>query len=140
MSQSKYADIIDLDRPISKNHAPMSMENRAAQFMPFAALTGYDDAVEETARYTGEKKMLTPEKKAELQEKLSEIIGKDNRGIVRVTYFVPDRLKDGGEYITLDTRLVKVDEFRKRLVFSGGVEISTDDIIYIGEIAQEVET
>ena len=133
----KYDDIIGRERPVSKRHTPMSLENRAAQFAPFAALTGYDDAVEETARYTDEKKELTYEKKQELEEALAELKNNlpcNNRAIV--TYFVPDRLKAGGEYVSRQIEVRRIDEFRHSLVLMDKSEIMLDDIL---SITQEKE-
>ena len=74
MGIEKYKDMLYMERPVSKRHTPMSLENRAAQFAPFAALTGYDEAVEETARLTTEKIELSEEKKAELDLALSNLL------------------------------------------------------------------
>ena len=128
----KYDDIIDKERPVSLRHHPMPIENRAAQFAPFAALTGYDDAVEETARYTDEKKELTAEKKQELEEALLELtrdLGVNNRA--RVTYFVPDKLKPGGEYVTRVLEIRRIDEYKRSLVLMDKTEVRLDDILAI---------
>ncbi len=132
---SKYDDIIDRERPISKKHTPMPIENRAAQFMPFAALTGYDDAVEETSRLTTAKIELSEEKKAELDLSIAEIstyIGEQPK--VQVTYFVPDETKAGGEYVTVSTRIRKVDSVARVLVLQDKSTISIDDVLSIEKI------
>lgn len=126
---SKYDDIINLSRPISKKRVPMSIENRAAQFAPFSALTGYNEAVRETARITDSKKILSEGIKEIINEKLNYI--KNNLksiGEVNITYFVKDKNKSGGKYITI-TNLIKKIDINKQLVYmSDGCIISFDDI------------
>lgn len=126
----KYDDIINMERPISKNHRPMDLGNRAAQFMPFAALTGYDDAVEETGRLTTEKIDLTEERIRELDEKISEVAAHIKDGPVKmlVTYFVPDLYKSGGEYVTKEVTIRKIDSYKKSLVLADKTEIFIHDI------------
>lgn len=132
---SKYDDIIDRERPISKKHTPMPIENRAAQFMPFAALTGYDDAVEETSRLTTAKIELSEEKKAELDLSIAEIntyIGEQPK--VQITYFVPDETKAGGAYVTITASIRKVDSVARVLVLQDKSTISIDDVLSIEKI------
>ena len=131
----KYDDIINAERPISKNHSPMALENRAAQFMPFAALTGYDDAVEETGRLTADKIELTEERIRELDEKLSELGAKLQNGSVKmfVTYFVPDLYKSGGEYVTSEVTVRKIDSYKKCLILADKSEIFIHDIYDLWE-------
>ena len=96
-----YDDIINLPNPTSTKHPRMPLSDRAAQFSPFAALTGHEAAIKETARRTDEKLMLSDEVIAELNEKLkliAETIG--TQQVVRITYFVPDNKKAGGAYIS----------------------------------------
>ena len=126
----KYDDIINLQRPISKNHRPMPVENRAAQFAPFAALTGYDDAVEETARLTDRRIELSEEMKQDLDNILMEIRNTHSPDKnVRVTYFVPDLLKEGGEYVTEDVIIKKVDDLSRQIILSDKRIIKIDDIL-----------
>lgn len=132
MSIEKYKDMLYMERPISKHHAPMSMENRAAQFAPFAALTGYDDAVEEVSRVTSRKVELSEEMRAELDLILAEI----NSHIaeipeVKITYFVPDLSKDGGEYTDIITRIKKIDFVSRTLILQDKTSIAIDDILSI---------
>lgn len=130
----KYDDIINLTRPISKNHTPMPLENRAAQFMPFAALTGYDDEVSEAGRFVVEKAELTEEKKEEINKKLLEIMDSlNNDAEVRtiLTYFVPDLLKTGGEYVTRSVLITKIDTDRRCLILNDKSIIHIDDIAAI---------
>lgn len=132
MGIDKYKDMLYMERPVSKRHTPMLLENRAAQFAPFAALTGYDDAVEETARLTTEKVELSEEKKAELDlslSKLGSIISKSGVSTAMVTYFVPDSSKAGGEYVTQKVEIKKIDNIRRTLVLADKSTILVDDIL-----------
>ena len=125
---SKYDDIINLKRPESR-HIPMSITNRAAQFAPFSALTGYDEAIRETSRITSEKHELSDGKIEIINNKLNEI---KNKGIkkVKITYFVKDKLKSGGEYITEEVEIKKIDSYNEKLVCLK-LNISFDDILEI---------
>lgn len=121
-----------MERPVSKRHTPMSLENRAAQFAPFAALTGYDEAVEETARLTTEKIELSEEKKAELDLALSNllsVISSSGSARVQVTFFVPDNLKSGGEYVTKGVNVKRVDNIKKVLILEDKSTIDISDIL-----------
>ena len=121
-----------MERPVSKRHTPMSLENRAAQFAPFAALTGYDEAVEETARLTTEKIELSEEKKAELDLALSNllsVISSSGSARVQVTFFVPDNLKSGGEYVTKGVNVKRVDNVKKVLILEDKSTIDISDIL-----------
>ena len=132
MSIDKYKDMIYMDRPISKKHTPMPLENRAAQFMPFAALTGYDDAVSETARITENKIELSEDEKAELDQILSNlnlVISKHPKA--SITYFVPDEVKSGGEYVTISANIRKIDSISRIVMLMDKSTIAIDDIISI---------
>ena len=95
--KDKYDNIKHLTRPQYDDFPPMSINDRAAQFSPFAALVGYDDAVSETARLTDSRRVLTDDKEKQLNESLNSIIDSlDSQPIVAVTYFVPDEKKSGG--------------------------------------------
>ena len=132
MNKSKYEDLYNMERPVSKRHTPMPLENRAAQFAPFAALTGYDDAVEESARITKPKIELSEEKKAELDITISEISSRlDQNPKVKITYFVPDAIKTGGEYVTAFGTIKKIDPYYRRLVLTDKTVISIDEILSI---------
>ena len=107
---TNYDDILHLPRPVSQRHAPMSMVDRAAQFSPFAALTGHDAAIAETARLTD--RLFTREDagKAELNEKLNLLARHlGDPPTVKLTYFLPDQRKEGGAYLTVFTPIKKVD-------------------------------
>ncbi|WP_035789605.1 hypothetical protein [Butyrivibrio sp. XBB1001] len=132
MGIEKYQDMLYMERPVSKRHTPMSLENRAAQFAPFAALTGYDEAVEETARLTTEKIELSEEKKAELDLALSNllsVISSSGSARVQVTFFVPDNLKSGGEYVTKGVNVKRVDNIKKVLILEDKSTIDISDIL-----------
>lgn len=125
----RYDDIIDLPRPVSQTHPPMSIENRAAQFLPFAALTGYDAAIQETARLTDRRLELDEDEKLMLSGKLQLI--QDNiktRAQVRITYFVPDGRKEGGAYAVATGRVKKVDAFERQIVMMDGRYIPIDEV------------
>lgn len=132
MSIDKYKDMIYMDRPISKKHTPMPLENRAAQFAPFAALTGYDDAVNETSRLTVNKIELSEEKKAELDltlSNLNSVITTNPKA--SITYFVPDSLKAGGDYVTVNASISKIDSVSRTIILMDRSVIAIDDIISI---------
>ena len=128
----KYDDIINLPRPVSRKHPHMPMSDRAAQFSPFAALTGYDEAVMETGRLTDRKRELNDEEIAALNQKLqflSEHL--EEHPTITVTYFVPDAKKTGGSYATKTRRLKKIDTFERWIQLDDGVKIPIDNIVHI---------
>lgn len=125
-----YDDIIGLERPVSLSHPPMNRSKRAAQFSPFSALSGYEDAVEETGRRTEEKVELDEDAKRLLDQKLQIILAMPpNERNVTITYFSPDEKKQGGRYITISAQLKKFDSYEKCLVLQNGQRISIEDII-----------
>lgn len=126
---SEYDDIIDLPRPKSK-HEPMPMSDRAAQFSPFAALTGYGDAIDETARLTDHRIELSEEERAELDYKQQYLATLD-APTVTVTYFVPDERKSGGAYVTHTGVLKRVDEVESMVVFKDGLRVPLDEVMDI---------
>lgn len=126
---SEYDDIIDLPRPKSK-HEPMPMSDRAAQFSPFAALTGYGDAIDETARLTDHRIELSEEERAELDYKQQYLSTLDSP-TVTVTYFVPDERKTGGAYVTHTGVLKRVDEVERMVVFKDGLRVPLDEVVDI---------
>src|SRR5574344_1878870 len=124
-----YADIINLPHHVSATRPQMSMSDRAAQFSPFAALTGYDAAIKETGRLTEEKIEMDEDSKASLdmkQTQLKEII--DEQPEISVTYFLPDKKKSGGSYVTVTECLKRFDEYGRLLILTNGKKIPTDDI------------
>lgn len=124
----KYGAIINFEHPTSKKHKRMSMMNRAAQFAPFAALTGYDEAIRETGRYTSEKVELDENQKDILDEKLFLIMGKSEKPVVQITYFVPDEKKTGGEYVTIEGKIKKTDNFEHTIVMQDNTIIKIEMI------------
>ena len=129
---NKYDDIINLPHHVSKTRKPMTMYNRAAQFAPFAALTGYDDAIKETSRLTDKKIEISDELKNELNQKIKFI--SDNIKLkpkVTITYFVSDNKKSGGVYKTISGNVRRIDEVEKCLFFTNKLIIYFDDIISI---------
>ena len=128
----KYDDIINLPHYEPKHHPRMSMYSRAAQFAPFAALTGYDEQVKETARLTDDRLDLDDEVKAVLDAKLQEI--QDNissKPQVTITYFVADTKKDGGKYVTVTNNIKKIDEYKQAIILVDTTEIPIIDIVEI---------
>ena len=128
--QHRYDDIINLPHHVSSVHPHMPLCDRAAQFSPFAALTGYHDAVEETARFTDEKRELDENSKAVLDGKLQMI--QDNLGRpmkISVTYFQADAKKSGGSYVTAVGTAKKIDPCRRMLVMDSGMAVPIDDIV-----------
>lgn len=128
----KYDDIINLEYPTPNTRKRMKMSERAAQFSAFAALTGYDDAIEETARLTDPKTMLSEDEQNEIGEKLKYLKEKiAEKPFVRIVFFVPDALKSGGRYVTAEGEIRKIREFEKKILLSSGEEIAFDDILFI---------
>ena len=129
MDTRRYEDILRLPHHSSLRHPAMPRENRAAQFMPFAALTGYDAAVNEEARLTDRKMELDDEALAALNERLrmlSEML--PDAPEVMVTYFVADRKKAGGAYVSLFGRVKRIDPAQGKLIMRDGSVIPLGDI------------
>ena len=137
----KYDDIINLPHHESKKHPRMTNEARAAQFAPFAALTGYDDVIKETARLTSKRIEINEELKAILDAKLQIIHDKiSSKPEISFTYFVPDTKKDGGSYVTVKGNVIKIDEFSQNVILENRTEIPIAEIVEItGEILKENE-
>ena len=129
---NKYDDIINLPHHISEKHPQMTLEARAAQFAPFAALTGYDDEVKETARLTNRRIELDDEAKSILDNKIQIILEQiSQRPTVSITYFIPDTRKAGGEYVTITGIIKKVDGYNQVIVLENRTEIPINEIIDI---------
>lgn len=125
----EYRDIINLPHHVSSKRPQMSMLDRAAQFSPFAALTGYDDAIHETARLTNDKVNLSEEEKETLDRKqqiLLERLGE--HPALTVTYFIPDAKKSGGAYVTKSGSLKKIDRLERWMMLTDGTKIPLDDV------------
>ncbi len=128
----RYDDIIDLPRHVSTSHQHMAVSDRAAQFSPFAALTGYESAVQETARLTNQKVELDENSKEALNKKFMLVQEKrKEHPAVTVTYFVPDDRKDGGSYENAEGRVKKIQDFEGVLIFMDGTRIPLEDIVEI---------
>ena len=124
-----YEDILNLPHHVSKTRPQMSMLDRAAQFSPFAALTGYDDAIKETGRLTDEKIEMDEDRKAALDMKQAYLIEMtDEQPEISITYFLPDAKKSGGAYVTVTGNLKRFDEYERLLILTDGKKIPMDDI------------
>ena len=124
-----YDDIKRLTRPQYDDLHPMSMHDRAAQFSPFAALVGYDDAVAETARLTDSRLELTEDEMFELNANLNRLLDSlDEQPQISVTYFVPDEKKSGGKYVEKVGVVRIIDSYAGELVFTDGVRIAVADM------------
>ena len=127
-----YDDILHLARPQSKMHTPMPMEDRAAQFLPFAALTGYDAAVSETARLTEDRIELDPQEAERLGERLAVLIKRQQeQPELSLLYFVPDTRKAGGAYVTVSGRIKKITDFPRCIYLTDGSRIPIEDIVAV---------
>ena len=129
-----YTDILNLPHPTSKKHPRMTRTARAAQFSPFAALTGYNEAIKETSRLTDEQLELDDTEKAQLNEKLQLLRQQLPRQLPRqlpitITFFIPDTKKAGGSYQTITGPVKKIQEYERRLIMTDGTIIPIDTII-----------
>lgn len=130
-----YEDIIHLSRPVSEKRARMGLVDRGAQFSPFAALTGFDAAIQETARLTDRRAELTEGEKLRLNEKIRAVL--DCPGEPReicLTWFQADLRKSGGEYIRQRCRIRKPDPYGRGLILTDGRMIPYDDILSLEEV------
>lgn len=136
----KHDDIIHLPHHVSLTRPQMPMQDRAAQFSPFAALTGYDAAVKETARLTDEKIVLDEEALTFLNRKYQILVDRlDERSKGIITYFKPDAKKSGGAYAEIAGAVKKVDDFERIIVMMDGTKLPMDDVLDIeGEIFTEL--
>ena len=133
-----YDDIIHLPHPTSAKHPRMPAAQRAAQFSPFAALTGYDAAVRETARLTDRKAELSEEAKAALDQKLRLAV--EGRAEVRITYFKPDEKKAGGAHMTITGAVRKIDDFEQMITMRDGTRIPMGDVLSLeGDLFSALE-
>ena len=125
----KYDDIIRLPRPVSTKHARMSRLDRAAQFSPFAALTGFDATIAETGRLTDESIELDESRKEVLNARLQYLVSVISRQPgVRITYFREDERKAGGAYVTVSGRVKKVDAYDHAIVLTDGTVIPMEAV------------
>ena len=135
-ANGKYDEIISLPHHVSKTRPQMPMSDRAAQFSPFAALTGYDSAIRETGRLTDEKIELDEESLTALNVRYQMLMDALAEGPeVRITYFKPDERKAGGAYVTITGVVKKVDAFERLITMRDGMVIPMDDVLTIeGEL------
>ncbi len=127
-----YDDIIHLPHHVSRHHQQMSMEARAAQFAPFAALTGHSAAIQETARLTNEQVMLDENYNEELNRKMLFLKSRiEEMPYVVITYFMPDQKKKGGMYQVAEGNLKRIDEQAQRIIFINGKSIAFRHILNI---------
>lgn len=125
---SKYDEIINMLHHVSEIHKPISPENRAAQFAPFAALTGHDDAIVETARLTTEKMELSDDETIQLNRRLQYLLYLEKSPKVTITHFVADKLKQGGHYERTKGRIRKIDSYDSSIILSEGFRILISNI------------
>ena len=128
----KYESIINMKHHKSKNHPPMSIYQRAAQFAPFSALTGYKESILEAARITDEKICISDELKCMINDKLNYI--KDNISShpkISIRYFKKDKTKNGGKYLEVDTIVKKIDIYNKYLLLENNTKVLFEDIVSI---------
>ena len=132
MIDRNYDDMINMPCPTSPWHPRMPRADRAAQFAPFAALTGYDAAIDETGRLTDQKIDISEDMKEKLDLKqnfLADII--DEQPEISVTYFVPDKKKSGGAYVTANGRLKQIDEYEQLIILTDGKKIPIQEVYSI---------
>lgn len=134
-----YKDILYLEHPTSKNHPRQPSLNRAGQFSPFAALTGYEDEIKEASRLTKEQIFLDEEEKRKLDEKMSLIMKKQELIEVEIEYFIKDQKKTGGSYNLKKGIIKRIDTYNKKIIFEDKERINIDDIVNI-KILNEQET
>lgn len=131
-ARKEYGDIIDLPHHQSDKRAHMSLHDRAVQFAPFAALRGYDDEIAETARTTNSKVELSAEETDRINDNIKIIIENiKSTPRVKITYFVPDEKKDGGEYVSKKGCVRKIDEVERVIHFTDNTNILIDDLYQI---------
>lgn len=133
-TEEKYRDIIDLPYPTSRKRPHMSLEARAAQFAPFAALTGHKEELQEERRLTKHKVIQDEDYREELDYVLNHICQSEGNVQVRCEYFVADKVKDGGDYKIATGIFKRIDSATNRLVLKDGMEIPIEDIVELEEL------
>lgn len=136
-----YDDILLLPHHVSEKHPPMSRLDRAAQFSPFAALTGYEAAVKETARLTDRRIELDESEKGAIDQRLTLV--QERLPVpteVTITYFMPDKKKAGGAYVSVSGTVKRIDDYERIVILRNGTSIPIDDILHInGELFDGIE-
>ena len=130
-AKMEYKDIFEREHHVSRKHPQMSRSNRAAQFAPFAALTGYDDLVRESARETEAQRFLDENSIEELNDKLVFLFQQSDTPEAAFTYFVRDAKKAGGKYVTVIGKVVHYDEYEQSIMLENGEVIFIEDISQI---------
>ncbi len=127
-----YDDIIHLLHPVSQIHPQMPMYKRAAQFLPFSALTGYHDSIQEAARLIEQKRELNEDQIHNIRQNLNYLhdVFKLNPRI-SLTYFQKDSQKEGGDYLSIIDQVIQLDEYKQYIILKCGKKIKFDDIYYI---------
>ena len=123
-----YEDIINLPHHVSRNHPQMTMLQRAAQFAPFAALTGHDAAIQETARLTDDELDLSDNGRELLDRNLAYLLSYSGTPSVTITYFVPDQRKQGGLYASVTGQIRKIEQYERYVVMTDGTKIPFEHI------------
>lgn len=130
-----YSNIMNIPYPKSTRHKPMSIYDRAAQFAPFAALTGHKEMVEEKERIVDHRRVLDDSRIEAINQILNQLQRND---LVKVTYFIPDLKKTGGKYVTIVKNIKRIDEYSKCILFEDSSKILIEDLYEI-EIVKEEE-
>lgn len=130
--EHKYDDMINMPHHVSKKHPQMPLADRAAQFSPFAALTGYEAAIAETARVTEDRLELSDTSREALDMKLQLLRERlPEKPVVEITYFMPDERKAGGSYVTVTGVVKKIDEYGHKIVMENGASVEMEDLVGI---------
>ncbi len=137
---TRYDDLLGLPHPVSRRHPPMSRRDRAAQFAPFAALTGFDGVLDETGRRTEERVELDETRQAELDAVL-RLLGScvSEHPLAAFTYFRPDARKAGGAYVTVSGRVRRIDEVERRIRLTDGSEVPIDELFAAAALNENAE-
>lgn len=140
-----YDDIIKLPHPVSKKHPQMPLPDRAAQFAPFAALTGHNEAIREAARLTDSFVELDEEQREKLDQRLQMLLAEMRADPlqapeIKAVYFQPDARKDGGAYVSVSGSVKRVDGYRRQIWFTDGTALPMDHLISIeGELFKDMD-
>ena len=126
-----YSDIINLSRPVSLKHPKTNREARAAQFAPFAALSGFSDEIIEVQRLTDDESYLTDEEYSIINDKLNMILDSNKELMVNIEYFVKDKKKDGGKYLNKNGYIRRIDSYNNQIIFKDKDKINIKDIVKI---------
>lgn len=130
--EHRYDDIINLPHHVSSKHPQMAPLDRAAQFSPFAALTGHGAAIKETARLTDAHRELDEDSKEQIDRCLQEIREHlAERPKITIRYFEPDMRKEGGSYCVVSDRVKKIDAYEHRILFEGGKSVGIEEICFV---------